>query len=103
MVTIALVFVLLPTPTEGAFDRARGGMEELNAMQHNLTPHTGRSTVIDGLEFHVYIREDNCVYFADLEQSVVLNAGWIYTANCSLNPDQLRRYKPVADNWYAFP
>jgi hypothetical protein len=42
--------------------------------------------VIDGLEFHVYIREDNCVYFADLEQSVVLNAGWIYTANCSLNP-----------------
>ena len=102
--TTAMVFVLVPTPTEDAFDRARGGMEELaNSMQQNLMPYTGRSTVIDGLEFQVYIREDNCVYFADLEQSVVLKAGWIYTANCTLNPDQLRRYKPVADNWYAFP
>ncbi|MDI9914600.1 hypothetical protein [Rhodococcus sp. IEGM 1379] len=100
----AFVFVLVPMPTEGAFDRARGEMEQLaDSMQQNQTPYTGRRTVIDGLEFHVYIREDNCVYFADLEQSVVLNAGWIYTANCTPNPDQFGRYSLVADNWYAFP
>ena len=101
--TTALVFVLVQTPTEGAFDRARGGMEAVaSSMQQNQTSYAGRRTVIDELEFQVYIKED-CVYFADLEQSVVLNAGWIYTANCTLSPDQFRRYKHVAENWYAFP
>ncbi|MDJ0402989.1 hypothetical protein QNA23_05845 [Rhodococcus erythropolis] len=100
--TTALVFVLVPTPREGAFDRARGGMEAVaHSIQQNPTPYAGQRTVINELEFHVYIKE-GCVFFADLEQSVVHNAGWIYTANCTLNPDESRRYKPVAENWYAF-
>lgn len=44
--TTALVFMLVPTPMEGAFDRGRGAMEELAiSMQQKHTSYIGRRTV----------------------------------------------------------
>lgn len=97
----ALVFVLVPTPTERGFDRAHVGMEQLAmSMLGDHIQHIG-PTEINGLKFSsVYIGPDKCVYFVDSKRSAIREFGWLYTANCNPNPS--RRREPVADNWSTF-
>ncbi len=99
----ALVFFTVQTPTDRAFDRANAQMAVLaDSMLRDGTEHLG-TTEIDGYKFStVFIRDDNCVYFVDGDQSAITIVGWLYTANCTPNLDRFRRLKPVAENWFSF-
>lgn len=100
----ALVFFVVQTPTDRAFDRANAQMAELaDSMLRDGTEHLG-TTEIGGYTFSiVFIRDDSCVYFVDGRRSAPTEVvGWLYTANCTPNPDRFRNLEPVAENWYSF-
>lgn len=104
VITAALAFVTMQTPTDRIFGGANAEMAELaDSMLRDGTQHLG-PTEIDGYEFStIFIREDDCVYFVDSRRSTVTTVvGWLYTADCTPNPDWFRILKPVADNWYSF-
>lgn len=104
VVVAAVVFVVVPKPAERAFDRARVDMEKFAvSMLHDQRERVG-PTEIGGLAFTtVYVEDDRCVYFVDgVRSSSISRVGWLYTAECTPNPNGFARLDPVDTDWTVF-
>ncbi|WP_155289236.1 hypothetical protein [Rhodococcoides fascians] len=94
---------MVPTPGSRDFERAQGEMESLAlSMLQNDDRRVG-PTELGGVRFSTVSIVNDCVLFVDSRRvSVVYDSGWVYTAQCTVDPGDFARLNVLSDNWAEF-